>query len=256
MSKVPKRAIKDQQRARAVGASMAVGFHLLLAILFFTTGFKVIYPPPAETGIEIDFELEPPKPIEVSTGEVPRVERPTPKDEVRLVQRSESTIVGKKANSGAESTMGETGDIEQFEPPRAIPIDRRALFPSASNADSTAPQTARDSSGKIVAGHSMGNTKIGSIEGEPQAKLAGRSIMGSLPKPEYNVNKSGRVVVKISVDQYGSVVNATPGVTGTTVQDKTLWEAARKAALKAKFNLSSSAPIVQDGTITYIFRLE
>jgi len=256
MSKVPKRATKDEKRAKVVGASMAVVFHLLLVTLFFTTGFKVIYPPPTETGIEIDFELDPPKPIQVNTGQEPRIEHPTPKEEIRLVQKSESAIIGKKTNTGAESTMGKTGDIEQFEPPRPIPIDRRALFPSASNADSTAPQTARNSSKKITAGHPMGNTKVGAITGEPQAKLAGRSIMGSLPKPDYKVNKSGKVVVKISVDQYGSVVNATPGAIGTTVQDKTLWEAAKKAALEAKFNLSSQAPITQEGTITYIFRLE
>jgi len=79
--------------------------------------------------------------------------------------------------------------------------------------------------------------------------------MGNLPEPEYNVNKSGRVVVKIMVDQYGDVVNAIPGASGTTVQDRTLWDAAKRAALKAKFNVSSSAPVVQEGTITYIFRL-
>lgn len=256
MSKVPKRATKDEERAKVVGASMAVGFHLLLVTLFFNTGFKVTYPPPAETGIVVDFELDAPKPIEVSSGHEPKVERPTPLEEIRLVQRSESAIVGKKANSGAESTMGKTGDIEQFEPPRAKPIDRRALFPSAANKDSTAAQTAQKSSEEIRAGHAMGNTKTGAIEGEPQAKLAGRSIMGSLPKPDYNVNKSGKVVVRISVDQYGAVVNATPGAPGTTVQDKILWEAARKAALSAKFNLSSQAPTVQEGTITYNFILK
>lgn len=256
MSKVPKRATKDERRAKTIGVSMAIGFHLLLVTLFFNTGLKVIYPPPTETGIVIDFELDSPKPIEVSSGHEPRVERSTPNQEIRLVQRSESTIESEGANAGAESTMGETGDIEQFEPPRPKPIDRRALFPSAANADSTAPQTAKKSSEKVTAGHSLGNTKTGSIEGDPKAKLAGRSVMGSLPKPEYNVNKSGKVVVKISVDQYGSVVNANPGATGTTVQDKTLWEAARKAALNAKFNLSSQAPTIQEGTITYIFRLK
>lgn len=256
MSKAPKRETKDEKHAKIVGASIAVGFHLMLVILFFTTGFKVIYPPPAETGIEIDFELEPPKPIQVSSGQEPRVEVPTPKEDIRLVQKSESPIVGQKANRGAESTIGNTGDIEQFEPPKAIPIDRRALFPSAANADSTAPQTAKENSNKITAGHPAGNTAVGALEGDPQAKLAGRSIMGSLPKPDYTVNKSGKVVVKISVDQYGSVVSATPGITGTTVQDKVLWEAAKKAALEAKFNLSSSAPTMQEGTITYIFRLK
>ncbi len=55
--------------------------------------------------------------------------------------------------------------------------------------------------------------------------------MGTLPEPEYSVNKSGKVVVRITVDQYGSVISATPGHTGTTVQDNTLWAAAKKLLL-------------------------
>ena len=43
---------------------------------------------------------------------------------------------------------------------------------------------------------------------------------------------------------------------GTTVTDKNLWNAARSAALKAHFNQSASAPPVQIGTITYIFKLQ
>ena len=51
-------------------------------------------------------------------------------------------------------------------------------------------------------------------------------------------------------------IGATPGVSGTTVQDKTLWEAAKEAALKAQFNVSSTAAVVQEGTITYVFKLK
>ena len=46
------------------------------------------------------------------------------------------------------------------------------------------------------------------------------------------MNNEGKVVVKIMVDQYGKVTNAIPGVAGTTVQDKRLWEAAKEAAYK------------------------
>jgi hypothetical protein len=45
------------------------------------------------------------------------------------------------------------------------------------------------------------------------------------------------------------------GAEGTTVTDKTLWQAARKAALGAHFNMSADAPVLQEGTITYIFKL-
>ena len=65
-----------------------------------------------------------------------------------------------------------------------------------------------------------------------------------------NINPS----IDLIVDQYGKVTNAIPGAAGTTVQDKQLWEAAKKAAYQAVFNISSDAPTVQEGTITYIFK--
>ncbi|MBQ4026194.1 MAG: energy transducer TonB, partial [Bacteroidales bacterium] len=64
------------------------------------------------------------------------------------------------------------------------------------------------------------------------------------------------VVVKIWVDQYGKVQKAVPGADGTTVTDRALWTAARNAALETGFTMSSSAPALQEGTITYIFNLK
>lgn len=255
MSGFPIKKTKEEKRAPLIGAAMAAAVHIFSLFLLFSTGFRTVYPPPQETGIEVQFEMEPPKPVMVQSGTEPRTEKPDPDKEIRLVQQSKSAITGSKANKGSEATTGDFGDVEKYEPQRK-PIDKRALFPSAANGDSTAPQVAKRVSEDLSAGHPEGNTKTGSTEGEPSARLAGRTVMGTLPEPEYTVNKAGKVVVKISVDQYGSVISATPGATGTTVQDKILWDAAKKAALKAKFNLSSSAPAVQEGTITYIFRLK
>ena len=138
-------------------------------------------------------------------------------------------------------------------------IDRRALFRAADNKtqkDTLAAQTAREVSDALKAGHAQGNTRTGETSGEPNAKLAGRSVDGTLPRPSYNVQESGKVVVQIWVDNYGQVQKAVPGVEGTTVSDKTLWQAARKAALGAHFNMSADAPAMQEGTITYIFNLK
>jgi len=63
-------------------------------------------------------------------------------------------------------------------------------------------------------------------------------------------------VVRILVDSYGNVTSASPGIEGTTVQNRILWEAARKAALQARFNVSGSAPAIQEGRITYVFTLK
>ena len=85
--------------------------------------------------------------------------------------------------------------------------------------------------------------------------MAGRKVVGALPKPTYGIQASGKVVVKVWVDNYGNVQKAVAGAEGTTVTDKTLWQAARKAALGAHFNMSAEAPALQKGTITYIFKL-
>ena len=95
----------------------------------------------------------------------------------------------------------------------------------------------------------------GMTTGEPNARLVGRSVNGTLPRPSYGVQASGKVVVKIWVDQYGTVTKAQAGVEGTTATDKSLWQAAYKAAMGANFNMDANAPALQEGTITYIFRL-
>lgn len=85
--------------------------------------------------------------------------------------------------------------------------------------------------------------------------LAGRSAL-SLPKPEYPGNEGGLVVVQVTVDKSGNVTKAVAGARGTTLADQRFWNAAQQAAIKAKFNVSSDAPALQQGTITYKFTLQ
>ena len=243
-------------KSNMFGIGLTVIFHIALLFIGVGSGLKYNYPPPEEQAILMDFiSEEEPKPIEVAAGIEPRAPNPNPEEEVRLVQRSEGPVEGTKSNEALEATVGDDGDVEVPEPPRKE-INRRALFPTANNDknDTLAPQTAERPSDNLTAGHPQGNTRTGSTDGTPSAQLKGRSLMGSLPLPEYSVQASGRVVVKIIVDKNGNVTSAQPGVTGTTVTNRTLWEAAKEAALKAKFNTSSA--ISQEGTITYIFTLK
>jgi TonB family protein len=124
-------------------------------------------------------------------------------------------------------------------------------------------------------GSSQGETgdsgNQGALSGEPGAgnydgsgkgntgtgfDLSGRSLSGALPKPEYNIQEEGIVVVEITVDRNGNVVSAEPILRGTTTQNSYLWRVARQAALKARFNSDSDAPAYQKGTITYHFDLK
>jgi TonB family protein len=82
--------------------------------------------------------------------------------------------------------------------------------------------------------------------------LGGRGSL-SLPKPAYTSQKSGKVVVEITVDEEGNVIKAKAGGRGTTVQDASLYEQAERAAKRAKFESNSGGPGKQIGTITYTF---
>jgi hypothetical protein len=85
--------------------------------------------------------------------------------------------------------------------------------------------------------------------------LEGRSMV-FIRKPDFSEQREGIVVVSITVDRTGKVVNATPGAKGSTIVDNTLYMAAKKAALESKFNLKNDAPDFQMGKIVYHFKLQ
>ena len=252
---------RQERRSRTTGAALAFVLHAALTACLFVTGFTYLDPPPPEKEqILIEFdepELE--KPRQIWNGTRPQAAVPDPAKPINLVQQSEAQNEGTKSNEAPEAQVDDFGDVDIKDPEPKKEIDRRALFRAADNKtqkDTLAAQTAREVSDALKAGHAQGNTRTGETSGEPNARLAGRSVDGTLPRPSYGVQASGKVVVDIWVDNYGTVQKAVPGVEGTTVSDKTLWQAARKAALGAHFNMSADAPALQKGTITYIFNLK
>ena len=252
---------KYEKAGRKFAIVSTILVHALLLLIFFTS--SITAPPVEHQQLVIEMlpdNLPQPiiKPISVKAGNEPKSEITSPSNDVRLVQRSQGAKVAENTpKNSAASELGPDGDISKYESPKKPEIDKRALFTAPKhNKDSLAEQTSANISNALAAGHTQGNTAVGNTEGQPLAKLKGRNVQGSLPIPAYNINKGGKVVVKIFVDQYGTVLNAIPGASGTTVQDKTMWESAKKAALQAKFNISSSAETVQEGTITYTFTLQ
>lgn len=85
--------------------------------------------------------------------------------------------------------------------------------------------------------------------------LAGRSAL-SKPAPNYNCNEEGKVVVEVTVDQNGNVIEARPGARGTTNAASCLTSQAKAAAMKTKWSASPTGASKQVGTITYVFSLK
>lgn len=257
--------IRERERQEALSRKGGIVFTIVVHLVFlacaFFTGFTYLDPPPPDQEqilIEFD-EPEIERPRQTWNGSRPQAVKPDRTKPINLVQRSEAQMEGTKSNEAPEATVDDFGDVEINEPKREKEIDRRALFHAADNKtqkDTLAPQTADKVTDALKAGHAQGNTRTGETSGEPNAKVAGRSVNGTLPRPSYPVQASGKVVVEIYVDNYGNVQKAVAGVEGTTVTDKNLWQAARKAALGAHFNMSADAPAMQKGTITYVFNLK
>ena len=107
-------------------------------------------------------------------------------------------------------------------------------------------------------GSSTGNSSNGQITGAGgygSWDLNGRSLgPEGLPRPVYNVQEEGRVVVTITVNPAGQVIHTSINKR-TNTASAALRKAAEDAAHKARFNAVSGVND-QTGTITYYFKLK
>lgn len=155
------------------------------------------------------------------------------------------------------SITSETEPQQQAEKPREIP--KRTLFPGRSTTSTDQTQGSGSNSGNSGnpaggdEGKSDGN---GDKDSGVSFSLDGRKLIGSLPKPAYpSENREGKVIIDIVVDSKGNVTSATFQPQGSTLQEHSFINAARNAAMKARFDLSEGNDI-QSGNITYIFKLK
>lgn len=111
--------------------------------------------------------------------------------------------------------------------------------------------------GKGQEGSTDGNETVGvktGTGGYGTFDLNGRTLgKGGLPRPEYNVQDEGRVVVNITVNPDGKVVQTSVNPR-TNTANAALRRAALNAAAQAEFN-SVEGVNNQMGTITYYFKL-
>ena len=258
-------------------------FHGMLFFLLFYLAFRTPLPLPAEQGILVDFgnsntgfgDFEPrisdPAPVQTRPEAAqPRQETTTqakPAEEQNITQDIEETAVlpsqpkpkeTPKETQPAEKPR-ETKPVEQPKPVERT-VDQRALYPGRGDAASTATSQG-EAGGSGNQGVTSGAPDVhvygegGDTGGGNKWALSGRGLVGRLPLPTFNVQDDGIVVVAITVDKDGNVTKATPGARGTTTLNKTLHDAAEKAARQAKFSRKPDA-IEQTGTITYIFKLK
>lgn len=245
-----------------VGIALTAVIHVGAVVLVSFSGLKYIYPPPEENSflMEVLEEDSPVIPKPKRSGIEPKSENVDKEKPVELIQKSESPNVSEARNLTPAAKDNGHGDVEVPAPPQEEEpkIDPRASFPGMAKKDTslTAPHSAEQESAVFKAGQADGNTATGKAEGKANAHVEGRNVLGTLPKPNYNVQQSGTVVIRITVNQEGQVKSARYEVDGSTISSTELITAARNAAMKSKFTPKLDAPAVQEGTITYRFTLK
>ena len=262
-------------------------FHLLLLIALVFMALITPLPLPEEEGVEVNLgfsdvgsghqqktkpmeQVKPPPPS-------PKVETPEqPDDEIvqtdeeeapaiieKPVEEPEKKIEKKKPEESKkieEQPVEEqkTEEIVEDKPePKPEPvIDQRLIYTGKKNKTGDSQegndQVAGDK-GKVTGDpNSNGYDGLGGKGNGVSYSLGGREAK-SLPKPAYNSDDQGKVVISIWVDKMGNVTRAEVMQKGTVVTDIKLRNMARQAAMKAKFSVDKKAAEVQKGTITYNF---
>lgn len=209
-----------------------------------------------------------PRPV-VKTAEVKPVKKTA---EPLITQTNEETV---SLNSSEEKSEV-SPKVEKI--PEQIEQERKVLEEERKRQE--AERMAREANAKIAGAFGKGTTMVGKgensdedgSEGSKETKetsgvtkgaggygtfdLKGRSLgEGGLPRPVYNVQDEGRVVVNITVAPNGRVIRTSVNRRSTNTINKALCDAALTAARKAVFN-SVSTVDNQMGTITYYFKLK
>ena len=232
---------------------------------------------------DVDILDEPQLPTEASVPEPV----PTPPVESEMItQEDEPTVAVPKKETPKpkvkeQKVKKETPKKEPVKPKEKTEAEKRAEAERlAAEKKAAEEKAAAEAAAKRIAGAFGKGTQMGSkgtgttgqgIQGSPTGNAAegkssgvggygtfdlnGRSLgPGGLPMPVYNVQEEGRVVVTITVNPAGQVIQTSINKR-TNTANAALRKAAEDAAKKARFNAVSGVNN-QTGTITYYFKLK
>jgi outer membrane biosynthesis protein TonB len=251
---------KKNKRKGIIGTIL---FHTLLLIAFLFMGLTYQIPPPPEEGISINFgyvdegvtESEPedksetPEPVQEEI-----VEEQSSADEEIVTQEMEKAPIVEKTEQKKKDPKLEKKEVIEEKKPE---VNKKALY------------TGKKKNKEMDEGNTGKHGNQGVIDGDPNAKAYSGGGIGTdgiayqlggrnpefKAKPIYKIQEEGKVVVIITVDRLGNVVNAIPGAKGSTTLNKYLLAKAKEAAIRTKFNPKQSAPENQQGKIVYHFSL-
>ena len=245
--------VNRKKKGKYIGMAGALVVHVAIIALLILVGFTP--PEPSEEGGvpvmlgEVPDALGAADPSLVKVDVMPEETAPQVQETVEqdiITQETEETVAIKpkaEPKKKEEVKKPEKTEAEKAEEARKL-------------AAAKAERERKEAEG--IQGSPTGNAPSGATSGTGgygSFNLGGRSLgEGGLPRPVYNVQDEGRVVVTITVNPAGHVI-ATSINRQTNTVNPALRKAAEDAAKKARFNAVSGLNN-QTGTITYYFNLK
>lgn len=260
---------------------------VILLLLLFVVGAPYM-DPPEEYGISVNFgttdfgsgTVQPLKPIkseplDINRPTEPDVSKVEPtkaaetKEEVLTADNSEEIAIKKQKE--AEAKAKAIADAKAKAEAERIAKEKRELEEKKKKLDALIGGVSK-SEGTATGGEGDDNKAgdKGQLDGDPYAPsyfgsggsgsggvgygLNGRGS-ASYQTLKQDCNESGMVIVKIIVNRNGNVIEAEPGVRGTTNTAACLLEPAKKIALSHKWRPDPNAPTKQIGFVKVNFKL-
>ena len=236
---------------------------IILIALMFVSGLTYLDPPPPGN-IAINFgtsehgsgKVQPPKPVK--SAPEPAKPQPAKTEKVLTSDDSEAPVVKPKKQKTKKTDKPAKPKKKKPKPSKDAKNALDNLFNTgASGSEGDDEDIAGDMGSPD--GDPASGSRTGSGKGKGSGGIAGNYFLGNRkaltkPKPQYNCNEAGRVVVIIKVDRQGKVTEAYsgPGTTGSSC----LIQAAIKAAYRTRWEPSEEADDEQIGKIIYEFRLQ
>ena len=269
-------------------AKLTALISVIILLLLFVVGTKYM-DPPEEYGMEVNFgttefgsgSVQPLKPIkseplDINRPAEPEVTKTQPtkaaetREEVLTADNAEEIAI-KKQKAVEAKAKADAGAKAKAEAER-VAKEKRELDEKKKKLDALIGGVSK-SEGSATGGEGNDNKAgdKGQLNGDPYAASyfgsGGGSGSGGVGyglngrgRPTHGTfkqdcNESGLVVVRIAVNKNGTVIEAEPGVKGTTNTSACLLEPAKKIALSHKWSADPNAPTKQIGFVTVNFKL-
>lgn len=256
-----------ERKSFAISATIVA----ILLFLFFVFGLTYMDPPP-ENGIAINFgntdfgsgETNTTETVKTAPQPSESTPQPTPTTEEVITQESEDAAVI-KATKKPEPTKEVKKEVQpkKVEPQKPSQKTTDALSSllngpkndgkaTDGDGDSNQPGNQGKIDGSIYANSYYGDGSGTSGSGKGSWGLKGRKLLSPAKvKPE--CNDEGTVVIQVTVNKDGTVINAKFNALGSDTSSSCLVNSAIEGAKKHKWNNDEEAPKTQIGFIVFNF---